>query len=114
GGRRPIQYRDIAVLYRASTGLDSLEDALRANDVPYQVSGGRHYYARMEFQDLLSVLKAIGNPFDGLSVVGALRSPFFGHSDEDLLRHFGAGGTFNYLTAVPDGFRELAEAFETL
>ena len=102
------------MLYRATTGLDSLEDALRAHDVPYQVSGGRHYYARMEFQDLLAVLKAIDNPFDGLSVVGALRSPFFGHSDEDLLRHFGAGGKFNYLFDVPEGFRDLAEAFDAL
>ena len=127
---RPIEYRDIAVLYRSTTGLDSLEEALRANNVPYQVSGGRYYYARMEFQDLLSVLKAIDNPFDGLSVVGALRSPFFGHSDEDLLRHFGAGGPFdhaqgrpeqrrtggkfNYLDGVPEGCRDLAEAFDAL
>ena len=120
--RRPVEYRDIAVLYRTTTGLDSLEDALRANSVPYQVSGGRYYYARMEFQDLLSVLKAIDNPFDGLSVVGALRSPFFGHSDEDLLRHFGAGGAaqrrmggkFNYLAGVPEGCRDLAESFDAL
>ena len=114
GGRRPVEYSDIAVLYRATTGLDSLEEALRANDVPYQVSGGRYYYARMEFQDLLSVLKAIDNPFDGLSVVGALRSPFFGQSDEDLLRHFGAGGKFNYLAGAPEGCRDLAEAFDAL
>jgi ATP-dependent exoDNAse (exonuclease V) beta subunit len=112
--RRPINYRDIAVLYRTTTGLDSLENALRANNVPYQVSGGRYYYARMEFQDLLSTLKAIDNPFDGLSVVGALRSPFFGHSDEDLLRHVGAGGTFNYLAGAPAACRDLAEAFDAL
>jgi ATP-dependent exoDNAse (exonuclease V) beta subunit len=112
--RRPIKYQDIAVLYRTATGLDSLENALRANEVPYQVSGGRYYYARMEFQDLLSTLKAIDNPFDGLSVVGSLRSPFFGHSDEDLLRHVGAGGTFNYLAGAPKGCRDLAEAFDAL
>jgi len=114
GGRKPMQYRDIGVLYRTTTGLDSLEESLRAHGVPYQVSGGRYYYARMEFQDLLAVLKAIDNPFDGLSVVGALRSPFFGHSDEDLLRHFGAGGKFNYLSNVPEGCRDLAEAFDAL
>ena len=112
--RRPVQFRDVAVLYRAATGLDSLEEALRANDVPYQVSGGRYYYARMEFQDLLSTLKAIDNPFDGLSVVGALRSPFFGQSDEDLLRHFGAGGRFNYLAGQPAACRDLAESFGAL
>ncbi len=113
--RRPVEYRDIAVLYRSATGLDSLEEALRANDVPYQVSGGRYYYARMEFQDLLSMLKAIDNPFDGLSVVGALRSPFFGQSDEDLLRHFGAGGHSSTISRVrPQGCRDLAEAFDAL
>ena len=112
--RRPVEHRDIAVLYRSATGLDALEEALRANDVPYQVSGGRYYYARMEFQDLLSTLKAIDNPFDGLSVVGALRSPFFGQSDEDLLRHFGAGGTFNYLARAPEGCGDLAESFDAL
>ena len=122
GGRPAVPYSDIAVLYRMATGLDALEDALRAHGVPYQVAGGRNYYKRTEFQDLLSVLKAIDNPFDELSVVGALRSPFFGHSDEDLLSHFaagrpakrGSGGTFNYLAGVPEGCPVLAEAFDAL
>ena len=111
---RPVKYRDMAVIFRATTGLESLEDAMRAHDVPYQVSGGKHYYARQEFQDLLCVLKAVENPCDSLNVVGALRSAFFGHSDEDLLRHFAAGGSFNTLENVPSDCVLLANAFETL
>jgi ATP-dependent exoDNAse (exonuclease V) beta subunit len=130
GGRPPVRHNEIAILYRTTTGLDSLEDALRARGVPYQVSGGRNYYKRTEFQNLLSVLKAIENPFDELSVVGALRSPFFGHSDEDLLRHFAAyprrhragrsartlaaSGNFNYLAGAPKSCPILAEAFDAL
>ena len=112
GHPRPVAYRDIAILYRNTTGLQALEDALRAHDVPYQVAGGRHYYTRLEFQDLLCVLRAVENPYDALNVVGALRSPFFGHSDEDILGHFLAGGVFNYLKPSPPECSALADAFE--
>ena len=114
GKIRPCAYRDVGVLFRAATGIEELEDAFRAHDVPYRISGGKHYYARLEFQDLLNVLRAIGNPFDGLSVVGALRSPFFGASDAEILAHFAAGGTFNYLHDVPPEARALSDALETL
>lgn len=114
GGARPLQYRDCAVIYRYGNGLEQLEEACRAQDIPYQVAGGRHYYARQEFQDLLVLLKAIDNPYDGISVAGALRSPFFGHSDEDLLLHRMEGGALNYLTDVPKNFTRLNVAFQTL
>ena len=111
---RPARYGDVAVMFPTTTGLDGLEQALRAHDVPYQVSGGKHYYARIEFQDLLCVLKAIENPCDALSVVGALRSPFFGHSDADLLEHFAATAGFNYLNEPPTDCSVLKNAFNTL
>ena len=114
GVLQSVQYRDVAVLYRYATGLEQLEDALRAHDVPYQVSGGKHYYTRLEFQDLLSVLAALENPYNVPAVIGALRSPFFGHSDEDLLLHFAAGGRFNYLADVPADCTRLSNAFEIL
>ena len=111
---RKLRFKDIAILFRATTGLELLENALRAHHVPYQVAGGKHYYARLEFQDLLCVLQAVENPCDGLNVCGALRSPFFGHADEDLLRHHAAGGRFNYLEAMPAASAALADAFQTL
>ena len=113
-GWRPVQYGDMAVIFRATTNLDDLERAFRAHDVPYQIAGGKHYYARQEFQNLLCVLKAVENPHDSLSVLAALRSPFFGHSDADILRHSGCGGGFNYLNPVPREWAGLAKAFETL
>jgi len=111
---RGVKYRDIAILYRHTSGLLQLEEALRAHDVPYQVAGGRHYYSRLEFQHLLAVLSAVANPYDAVSVLGALRSPFFGQSDEDILAHFASGGDFNYLHPVPPESRALADAFEVL
>ncbi len=123
GGARPARYGDVAVLYRTTTGLEELEQALRAHGVPYAVTGGRHYFTRQEFQDLLTTLRAIDDPYDAISVVGALRSPFFGHSDEDLLAHVIAGGRFDYRVEPPPddvGLRQclapasLGPAFATL
>lgn len=110
---RPVRFGDMAILLRANTGLEILEESLRAWDIPYQVAGGKYYYKRVEMRDLLYVLRAIENPCDGFSILHALRSPFFGLSDEDLLRHFLDSGSFNYL-APPAEPGRIVNAFEML
>ena len=57
------------------------EDRLRARQVNYRLVGGKEYYARDEVRALTAVLRAIDNPADRLSLVQALRSPFFAVSD---------------------------------
>jgi ATP-dependent helicase/nuclease subunit A len=94
---RPIMLRDIAILMRTSTGLTNLEDALRLFQIDYRVIGGKHFYLRQEVQELSGVLRAIDNPYDKVAIVAALRSPFFGISDEDLFLFHAGGGEFNYL-----------------
>lgn len=111
---QPLRYSDIAILYGKGLVLGALEDALRAHDVPYQVAGGKNYYSRLEFQDLLAVLAAIDNPHDGPAVVGALRSPFFGCSDSELAAHVGAGGAFNYLASARPASAGVAMGFDIL
>ncbi|HDS74117.1 MAG TPA: hypothetical protein ENN56_01120, partial [Firmicutes bacterium] len=83
---RPLQYGDVAILYRTTTGIALLETALQNASVPYYQIGGKDFYRREEIARLVSVLSAIEQPNDALSVVAALRSPFFGVSDTDLLR----------------------------
>ena len=121
GTRRPAAYGDFALLFRGLTGLDAFEEALRARDLPYRVIGGRAFYRRQETKHLHRILNAIDNPHDGVSVAAALRSPFFGCSDEDLFLYAGgggAGGRFDYLrdadvvpaeTPVGDAFRLLRD-----
>lgn len=94
---RPVRFSDIAVLYRATTGLNEIQDALEAREIPYQVAGGRRYYARLETRHLLAVLEAVESPHDAASVVGALRSPFFGCPDDEIFLHVTGGGSLNYL-----------------
>ena len=59
------------------------------------VVGGKEYFARDEVQALAAVLRAIDNPADRLSLVQALRSPFFAVSDADLLHFVSTKGILN-------------------
>ena len=95
--RRPIGYRDIAILARTFTSTDHYSDELAAAGVPLRIVGGKHFYVAHEVHALLNVLKAIGNPHDAVAVVAALRGPFFGVSDDELLLATEARGRLNYL-----------------
>lgn len=94
---RPLMLRDIAILLRTHTPLGHLEDALKLYNVDYRVIGGKYFFQRQEIRQLLAVLVAIANPYDRVALVAALRSPFFGISDEDIFLHHSRGGELNYL-----------------
>jgi len=98
--RRPVELRDIAILLRSHKPVAYLEDALNLYGVDYRVIGGRFFFMRQEVQQLLAVLKAIDNPYDGVALVAALRSPFFGISDENIFEFHAGGGPLNYLDGL--------------
>lgn len=110
-----VGYGDIAILYPRRTHLEPLEDALRLYNIPFDTAAGRSFGRRIEIQALRTVLSAIQSPFDEASVAGALRSPFFACSDEDLLAHKLSGADFNYVrnnstvAAIAAGFASLRE-----
>ncbi|MEO0564688.1 MAG: 3'-5' exonuclease, partial [Chloroflexota bacterium] len=82
---RPLQYGDIALLFRTLNIATPYEDALRAAGISYVTVGGRGYYDRQEVWDMLSLLEALNNPYDELALATVLRSPLFSLSDEALL-----------------------------
>ncbi len=83
-GLRPPAPGDIALLLRRRRNLSAYEDALRACGIPFQVAGGRGFYQRQEIYDLANILRVLCNPGDGIALMGALRSPYFGLSDNAL------------------------------
>jgi ATP-dependent helicase/nuclease subunit A len=83
-GLRTVRPGDIAVLFRAMTNVHIYESALRDVGLDYYLVGGRAFYAQQEILDVLNLLRAIDNPLNGVSLAGALRSPFFCISDEGL------------------------------
>ncbi|MFO8006375.1 MAG: UvrD-helicase domain-containing protein [Candidatus Brocadiia bacterium] len=104
GRREDLSYGSFAFLFRALTDVDIYEEALESHGVPYRTLGGRHFYGRTQTEETICLLRAVDDPLDEPSVVAALRSSYFGLSDEDLLRYRQAGGTWNYLrTEVRDG-----------
>ncbi len=102
---RPAGLGDIAILFRRTASLEAYEEALAAYDIDFRVAGGRRFYARREVLELSAVLTAVDDPHNGVAVVGALRSPFLGVSDESILLHRLKAGTLNYL----DGRRGVPE-----
>ena len=83
-GLRPPVPGDIALLLRRRRNLSAYEDALRACGIPFQVAGGRGFYQRQEIYDLANILRVLCNPGDGIALMGTLRSPYFGLSDNAL------------------------------
>jgi ATP-dependent helicase/nuclease subunit A len=84
GEPRPAGPGDIALLFRAMTGVEVYESALADEGFDYHVVGGSAFYAQQEILDLINVLSVIEDPFDAVALAGALRSPFFCVSDDGL------------------------------
>ena len=97
---RPANFRDVCILLRFRTNLDSLLRALENARVPFRIEGGSLLFDTQEVQDLLNCLHAIDDPTNQVSVVAALRSLAFACSDEDLLRWAAARGPWDYTSEL--------------
>jgi len=111
---RTPRWGDVALLFRATTGLETYEQAFREAGVPYRVDGGKAYFARREVDDALLCLRAVDDPSDGPAVYGALHSTLFGFSDDELFLFSTAGGRFDLFAAQPPGHEGVAEALAVL
>ena len=110
---RPARYSDIALLFRAATESSLYEDALRDGGVPCRSVGGKRFFQRPEVGWFVSVLRAVENPHDEVAVVGALRSPFFGFRDDELLVARLARGRLDPLNPGAAG-DDVSSALDTL
>jgi ATP-dependent exoDNAse (exonuclease V) beta subunit len=78
-------YKDIAILLRAFTGVWTYESALRRAGIPYLTVQGKGFYQREEITDLIQLLRFLDNTTDELALAAILRSPLGGISDNALL-----------------------------
>jgi ATP-dependent helicase/nuclease subunit A len=84
GERVLAQPKDIAILFRKLTDIHDYLEPLRRRGIRYVVEGERHFYAAKEIIDAVNLLRAIENPNDRLALVGVLRSPIGGLSDQTI------------------------------
>ena len=75
------QPRDIAVFYRTNDMSRLIEQALAKRQISYVVVGSGSYYDRMEVKDVLSMLRFLCNPKDGISFARIANKPARGMGD---------------------------------
>ena len=86
GAKRPraVTFGDLAVLFRAMTQAYIYEHVFREAGVPYYILAGSGFFRAQEILDMLTALKCVERPRDEVALLGTLRSPLFGISDETL------------------------------
>ncbi|MBN1571711.1 MAG: UvrD-helicase domain-containing protein [Deltaproteobacteria bacterium] len=98
---RAVKYGDIAILIRTMTSVSIYEEALKRENIPYIIVGGRGYYQRQEISDLINILSVVLDPTDKRALVGVLRSSVFGIDDETIYR-LAEGDKLNYRVKAGD------------
>jgi ATP-dependent exoDNAse (exonuclease V) beta subunit len=74
------EWRDIVLLFRATTSMGFYERALEERGIRTHVVGGRGYWAQQQVADLRHWLAALANPLDELAIYSLLASPLGGLS----------------------------------
>ncbi len=108
---------DICVLIPTRTSLGTLERAFDQAGLPYRVESSSLVYASSEVRDLLNVLRAVDDPTNDVAIVAALRSPWFGCGDDDLLEYHSAARRWDYRRPPPDSLaadHPVAEGLQSL
>jgi ATP-dependent helicase/nuclease subunit A len=84
---RPIEYRDIVILLRATKfHSDDYAGILRQRNIPVFNDNGGGFFDAMEIRDILSLLKLLDNQRQDIPLAAVLRSPLVGLAEaEDCL-----------------------------
>ncbi len=68
-------WSDFAVLYRGNHQARVVEQALRAHQVPYHISGGRSFFDFSETRDLMAYVRLLCNPSDNSAFLRVVNVP---------------------------------------
>ncbi|MGH9648588.1 MAG: UvrD-helicase domain-containing protein [Bryobacteraceae bacterium] len=81
-----FEYSEIAVLVRTLSSTAPFERAFDRLNIPFLLTGGRTFLEARETRDLLALLAALVNPLDEIPLIGVLRGPLVGLSDQEIYR----------------------------
>ena len=85
GEYRPLKYKDIVILLRATKNwAESLLDELGQEGIPAYADTGSGYFESIEIRTIMSLLRVIDNPFQDIPIISVLKSPIMGFSAEEL------------------------------
>ncbi|MEO5699967.1 MAG: UvrD-helicase domain-containing protein [Casimicrobiaceae bacterium] len=69
------RYADYAILYRGNHQAKVFEQQLRAENMPYVISGGQSWFDRVEIKDLVAYLRLVMNDDDDPAFIRAVTTP---------------------------------------
>ena len=85
GKYRPVTYKDIVILLRATKNWSEIFlDELGAEGIPVYADTGSGYFESIEIRTIMSLLKVIDNPMQDVPLIALLRSPIMGFTVEEL------------------------------
>jgi DNA helicase II / ATP-dependent DNA helicase PcrA len=79
-----VEYREIAVLYRAAYLTLPFENELMRRRIPYRIYGGLKFFQRKEIKDVLAYFRLIYNEKDDLSFERVVNVPRRGIGDSSI------------------------------
>ncbi len=82
---RPVQYKDMVILLRATSGWDeAFKKALEVEGIPVYITSKTGYFAATEVQELLQFLRVLVNPRQDIPLFGVMKSLFGKFSEEEI------------------------------
>jgi ATP-dependent DNA helicase Rep len=73
--KQRTQFRDYAILYRGNHQARVFEKALRNYDIPYKLSGGTSFFAKIEIRDIMAYFRMLFNPDDDNAFLRIINTP---------------------------------------
>jgi len=87
------KHSDYAILYRSNYLSRAFEEQLRAQRVPYTVSGGTSFFDKTEIKDITAYLRLIANSDDDPAFIRAITTPKRGIGNATLEKLGNYAGT---------------------
>jgi len=85
GQLRPLQNKDIVILFRSLSGWgNEFATVLGDYGIPAHVSTSTGYFSAIEVQTVLSFLKILDNPYQDIPMAAVLKSGIVGLDNEEL------------------------------
>ncbi|MBE6049772.1 MAG: helicase-exonuclease AddAB subunit AddA [Clostridium sp.] len=85
GEYRPVTYKDIVILLRATKNWSEVFlDELGAQGIPVYADTGSGYFESIEIRTIMSLLKVIDNPMQDVPMIALLRSPIMNFTLDEL------------------------------
>ncbi|OHC68533.1 MAG: ATP-dependent DNA helicase Rep [Rhodocyclales bacterium RIFCSPLOWO2_02_FULL_63_24] len=72
---RRTRFSDYAILYRGNHQARAIEQQLRAQRIPYAISGGQSFFERAEIKDITCYLRLLANQDDDPAFIRAVTTP---------------------------------------